>query len=56
MLVDENYADVLSFLGEPVECGIDLAAFGLVIAYQEVALRVWRVGDVADTGEEDACD
>lgn len=56
MLIYQYNAYIFPLFREAIECRVDLAPFSLVVAYQEVTLRVWRVCDVADAGEEDACD
>lgn len=56
MLIDQDDTNVLALLCEAVECLLDLRFFRLSVAHEEVLLRVRRIGDVADAGEEEACD
>ena len=52
MLVDQYYANVLALLCVIVESFLDLLFLGLVIAYQEVTLRVRRICDMANTSQQ----
>lgn len=46
MLIYEDDSNVLAFLGEAVECLLDLGCLRLGVDDEEVALGRWRVGDV----------
>ena len=46
MLINKNYSDILSLLGEVFECAFNGRGFSLVVDNEKVALRVRRVGDV----------
>lgn len=50
MLVDQDDADVLAFLGEGFECGLDGRRLRLVVHDEEVLLRVGRVCDMLHIG------
>jgi hypothetical protein len=44
MLVDQDYSDVLSFLGEALECPLNLGVLCLGIDDQKVALGIGGIG------------
>jgi hypothetical protein len=46
MLVDQDYGDILSFLGEALECPFNLRVLCLGINDQKVALRIGGIGYV----------
>jgi hypothetical protein len=56
MLVDEHYRNVLSLLRELVECLLYCRLLRLVVDDEEISLRVWRLCDMSNAGEEESCD
>lgn len=49
MLVDEQNGDVLSMLGEVVKRFLDRARLRVVVAYEEITLRIWGICDMLNT-------
>ena len=56
MLVDEQYPYVFSLLCKPCECILNLVRLGLLVDDQEISLRIWRLCDMTDTSQKQACD
>lgn len=52
MLVYQKDGNILSLLGKTVECLLDCRGFGLLVDDEEIALRIWRLSDMAYPGEE----
>ena len=46
MLIDQQYSDILPFLGEVVEGMLDSLRLSLGIDDEEVLLRAWRLSDM----------
>ena len=56
MLVDEQYPNIFSIPRESCKCILNLARLRLLVDDQEVALGIWRVRDMTDASEKQACD
>lgn len=54
MLIDQQYTNVFSLSGEVLKAFFNCRGLSLCINNQKVALRIWRIGDVADAGEKQA--
>jgi hypothetical protein len=52
VLVDQDYANILSLFRECCKCPFYLRRFSLMINYKEVPLRPRWLGDVADACEQ----
>lgn len=50
VLVDQQNSNILSLLREVLECSLDGGGLGLGVDNEEVALRVWGIGDVLIIG------
>ena len=55
MLVYKQNRNVFPLLREFVKSALDGAVFSLLVDDEEILLAVWRICDVADAREEDAC-
>lgn len=56
MLVDQDDADIFPLPRELVECRLDGIPLSLAVAYQEVSLCIWRIGDVTNAREKETGD
>jgi hypothetical protein len=56
VLVYQKNGNVLPLFSKTVECFLDHRGFGLLVDDEEITLRIWRLSNMAYTGEEQTSD